>query len=192
MILITYRSVVVDPRLFFSDPDPIFVQVLDLDSDPDPLWLVKSYEPVSDPTLNVFFFLNVIIIKWLIFLMIFRWFLIRCIYRYCFGSGSESITLSTGNGSGSCIKFQILTDSDPDPQHWHTGTPMSRPHDLGPNREERSRNMSGVLAASRSRHTSANIQRWVQHRGFGYQYLYRRVPVADLECYSPIQIWYIF
>jgi hypothetical protein len=34
---------VVDPKLFFSDPDPIFVRVLDPDSDPDPLWLVKSY-----------------------------------------------------------------------------------------------------------------------------------------------------
>jgi hypothetical protein len=30
---------VVDPKLFFSDPEPIFVRVLD----PDPLWLTKSY-----------------------------------------------------------------------------------------------------------------------------------------------------
>jgi hypothetical protein len=32
---------VVDPKLFFSDPDPIFVRVLDPDS--DPLWIIKSY-----------------------------------------------------------------------------------------------------------------------------------------------------
>jgi hypothetical protein len=30
---------VVDPKLFLSDPDPIFVRTLD----PDPLFLVKSY-----------------------------------------------------------------------------------------------------------------------------------------------------
>jgi hypothetical protein len=49
---------VVDPKLFFSDPDsdPIFVRVLDPDSDPDPLWLVKITDPVSDPTLNILSF----------------------------------------------------------------------------------------------------------------------------------------
>jgi hypothetical protein len=36
---------VLDPKLFSSDPDsdPICVRVLDPDSDPDPLWLIKSY-----------------------------------------------------------------------------------------------------------------------------------------------------
>jgi hypothetical protein len=29
-------SSVVDPKLFFSDPDPIFRRVLDPDQDPDP------------------------------------------------------------------------------------------------------------------------------------------------------------
>jgi hypothetical protein len=40
---------VVDPKLFFSDPDPIFRRVLD--PDPDPTWLVKSFESSfgSDP-----------------------------------------------------------------------------------------------------------------------------------------------
>jgi hypothetical protein len=37
----TLRSSVVDPKLFFSDPDPIFRRVLDPDSDPS--WLVKSF-----------------------------------------------------------------------------------------------------------------------------------------------------
>ena len=32
---------VVDPKLFFSDPDPTFQEILDLDPDPD---------PISDPT----------------------------------------------------------------------------------------------------------------------------------------------
>jgi hypothetical protein len=32
---------VVDPKLFFSDPDPIFRRVLD--PDPDPTWQVKSF-----------------------------------------------------------------------------------------------------------------------------------------------------
>jgi hypothetical protein len=34
---------VVDPKLFFSDPDPIFCQVSDPDLDPDPTWLVKRF-----------------------------------------------------------------------------------------------------------------------------------------------------
>jgi hypothetical protein len=38
---VTHLGSVVDPKLFFSDPDPIFIRVLDPDS--DPLRLVKSY-----------------------------------------------------------------------------------------------------------------------------------------------------
>jgi hypothetical protein len=45
---------VVDPKLFFSDPDPdpIFPRVLDLDPDPDPTRLLKSFG--SDPKHSLF------------------------------------------------------------------------------------------------------------------------------------------
>jgi hypothetical protein len=52
-------SSVVDPKLFFSDPDPIFRRVLD--PDPDPTWLVKSFG--SDPTHSLFH--NANDLKWL-------------------------------------------------------------------------------------------------------------------------------
>jgi hypothetical protein len=116
---------------------PFCVRVLDPDpdSDPDPLWLVKSYGSRfgSDPKYSrfhnannkkgIFMVFQSILFKvnvrltFLIKLLIFWWFLIRCIS--CFGSGSESITSSYGSVSGSCKKFRILTDldSDPDPQH---------------------------------------------------------------------------
>jgi hypothetical protein len=86
---------VVDPKLFFSDPYPIFRRILD--QDPDPTWLVKSFGSSfgSDPKHSLFHnandfkwlfidfkanfskkmldycIFNVIIIKLLIFLMIF-------------------------------------------------------------------------------------------------------------------------
>jgi hypothetical protein len=51
-------SSVVDPKLFFSDPDPIFRRVLD----PDPTWQVKSFG--SHPKHSLFH--NAYDFKWLL------------------------------------------------------------------------------------------------------------------------------
>jgi hypothetical protein len=55
----------VDPKLFFSDPDPIFRRVLDPDLDPDPTRLVKSFGSSfgSDPKHSLFH--NANDLKWL-------------------------------------------------------------------------------------------------------------------------------
>jgi hypothetical protein len=57
-----YRSVV-DPKLFFSDPDPIFRRVFD--PDPNPTWLAKSFGSSfgSEPKHSLFH--NVNDFKWL-------------------------------------------------------------------------------------------------------------------------------
>jgi hypothetical protein len=54
---------VVDPKLFFSDPDPIFRRALD--PDPDPTWLLKSFGSGfgSDPKHSLFHIANDL--KWL-------------------------------------------------------------------------------------------------------------------------------
>jgi hypothetical protein len=48
---------VVDPKLFVTDPDPTFQRV----TDPDPT--LKVPDPVSDPTLNIYFFTGTIILR---------------------------------------------------------------------------------------------------------------------------------
>jgi hypothetical protein len=49
---------VVDPKLFVTDPDPTFQRVPDLDPT-----FKKVPDPVSDPTLNSYFFSRTIILR---------------------------------------------------------------------------------------------------------------------------------
>jgi hypothetical protein len=60
----------VDPKLFVTDPDPTFQRVTDLDPDPtfqrvtDPYPNFKKVpDPVSDPTLKIYFFFRTIILR---------------------------------------------------------------------------------------------------------------------------------
>jgi hypothetical protein len=100
-------SSVVDPKLFFSDPDPIFCW--DLDPDPDPTWLVKSFGSSfgSDPKYSLSHNSNDF--KWLFidFKASFsKKFLVSL--KFSFGSGSD--LYHSGSRSGSVLRF---TDSDP-------------------------------------------------------------------------------
>jgi hypothetical protein len=104
-------SSVVDPKLFFSDPDPIF----HWDLDPDPTWLVKSFKSSfgSDPKYSLSHNANGFKYLFIDFKASFsKQFLVS--FKFSFGSGF--ITLSYGSGFGK--KFQILTDPDPDPHNW--------------------------------------------------------------------------